>query len=229
MIGWQDQWYTYISPSIYCHNCHHKDECSPIMCTCHIFHEDYHLLWVHFRDGEIYTHCWHKHDLLYTPFVMHIVYFIVAIRGSFYLHGLTLFPALIAYHIPTKIWDGITYPFPNFNSCTIDVWEWISDFVTLYNGCNDFSLLVLHLINISKMVPHCDWYYIYMQGLFYWHMHNHMSVLLPMTQHCRKWINPWHVSLRVECTVLNSCVLLSYYLSTLIAYMYQGSCWNDWT
>ena len=23
----------------------------------------------------------------------------------------------------------ITYPFPNFNSCTIEVWEWISNFI----------------------------------------------------------------------------------------------------
>ena len=28
--------------------------------------------------------------------------------------------------MPIKVWDEITYPFPNFNSYTIEVWEWIS-------------------------------------------------------------------------------------------------------
>ena len=27
------------------------------------------------------------------------------------------------------LWDEITYPFPNFNSCTVEVWEWISNFI----------------------------------------------------------------------------------------------------
>ena len=26
--------------------------------------------------------------------------------------------------------DEITYPFPNFNGCTVEVWEWISNFIT---------------------------------------------------------------------------------------------------
>ena len=27
------------------------------------------------------------------------------------------------YDMPSKIWDEITYPLPNFIICTIDVWE----------------------------------------------------------------------------------------------------------
>ena len=27
------------------------------------------------------------------------------------------------------MWDEITYPFPNFNDATIEVWEWISNFI----------------------------------------------------------------------------------------------------
>ena len=27
----------------------------------------------------------------------------------------------------SKVWDEITYPFPNFNGTTIEVWEWISN------------------------------------------------------------------------------------------------------
>ena len=26
--------------------------------------------------------------------------------------------------------DEITYPFPNFNGATVEVWEWISNFIT---------------------------------------------------------------------------------------------------
>ena len=28
-----------------------------------------------------------------------------------------------------KVWDGIIYPFPNFNGTTVEVWEWISNFI----------------------------------------------------------------------------------------------------
>ena len=31
--------------------------------------------------------------------------------------------------MPNKVWDVITYPFPNFNGATIEVWEWISNFI----------------------------------------------------------------------------------------------------
>ena len=27
--------------------------------------------------------------------------------------------------MPNKVWDGPTYPFLNFNDCTIKVWKWI--------------------------------------------------------------------------------------------------------
>ena len=32
-------------------------------------------------------------------------------------------------HMPSKVWDDITYLFPNFNGCTIDVWECIINFI----------------------------------------------------------------------------------------------------
>ena len=32
-------------------------------------------------------------------------------------------------HISSTVWDEIIYPFPNFNGCTVDVWEWISNFI----------------------------------------------------------------------------------------------------
>ena len=42
--------------------------------------------------------------------------------GQFYKHGLTLIPTWISIYIHYKVWDEITYPFPNFNCCAIDVW-----------------------------------------------------------------------------------------------------------
>ena len=27
------------------------------------------------------------------------------------------------------MWDEIIYPFPNFNGATIEIWEWISNFI----------------------------------------------------------------------------------------------------
>ena len=35
----------------------------------------------------------------------------------------------ISNYMPSKVWDEITYPFSNFNGCTVEVWEWISHFI----------------------------------------------------------------------------------------------------
>ena len=35
------------------------------------------------------------------------------LQGSFYLRGLTLIPAWIRNHVPSKVWDEIINPFPN--------------------------------------------------------------------------------------------------------------------
>ena len=46
-----------------------------------------------------------------------------------YWHGLILIPAWISNHMPCKVWDEITYPFPNFNGAAVEVWEWINNFI----------------------------------------------------------------------------------------------------
>ena len=35
-------------------------------------------------------------------------------------------------HMSSKAWDEITDPFPNFNGVTVEVWDWISNFVRLF-------------------------------------------------------------------------------------------------
>ena len=56
---------------------------------------------------------------------------ISVILGPFYQHGLTLILAWIGNDIQyTRIvWNKITYSFPNFSGATVEVWEWISDFI----------------------------------------------------------------------------------------------------
>ena len=59
-----------------------------------------------------------------------IMFFTIdATWGSFYWHGLTLFPAWIINHMPSKVWNEITHLFPNFNGAVVGVWEWISNFI----------------------------------------------------------------------------------------------------
>ena len=53
--------------------------------------------------------------------------------------------------MPSKVWDEITYPFPNFSGCAVEVWKMDKLFhTTLYNWCNYLSILWLKLINVSK-------------------------------------------------------------------------------
>ena len=46
-------------------------------------------------------------------------------------YGWVLGPRLgwISNYIHYKGWDEITYPFPNFNGTTVEVWEWITNFI----------------------------------------------------------------------------------------------------
>ena len=53
---------------------------------------------------------------------------------SFDWYGLTLIPTLISNNMLGKVWDEITYPFPNINCATVEVWEWISNFKPLKFG-----------------------------------------------------------------------------------------------
>ena len=49
--------------------------------------------------------------------------------SPFYKHGLTLITAWISNHMSSKVWEEITHPFPNFNGATVEVWEWLSNFI----------------------------------------------------------------------------------------------------
>ena len=47
--------------------------------------------------------------------------------------------------------DEITYPFLNFNGATVEVKEWISNFIPHFKGaCGYLSMIGLKLIHVSK-------------------------------------------------------------------------------
>ena len=49
--------------------------------------------------------------------------------GPFHQHELTSISAWISHYMPNKVCDEVTYPFPNFNGCSIEVWELINNFI----------------------------------------------------------------------------------------------------
>ena len=71
----------------------------------------------------------------------------------------TLIPTCISNYMPSKVRDKFTYPLPNFNVCTVEVWEWIRNFIPhFYAGCNYLSTLGSKLIHVNKRGPEwwCD-------------------------------------------------------------------------
>ena len=58
-------------------------------------------------------------------------------QDPFYWNGLISSPAWISNHMPYEVWDEIYHAFSNFNGCTMDVCEWISNFIP------DFAMEVI--------------------------------------------------------------------------------------
>ena len=90
-------------------------------------------------------------------------------RDPFYKHGWTLIPTWINDHMPSKVWGQVNHPFPNFNCATVEVWEWISNFIShfimdissiikcdmklLIHSQTNLSMLALTLNRVSKKGP----------------------------------------------------------------------------
>ena len=51
------------------------------------------------------------------------------LQRPFYEHAITSIPEWISNYIHYKVWDEITYTFPNSNDATVEVWELISKFI----------------------------------------------------------------------------------------------------
>ena len=58
-------------------------------------------------------------------------------------------------HIHYKVWDEIIYSFPNFNSATIEIWEWISHFIP--HLCDYLSMLWWTVGRVEFTVVRASW------------------------------------------------------------------------
>ena len=68
---------------------------------------------------------------------------------------ITLISAWISNHKLSIVWDKITYPFPNFNGCSAEVWERISNFI-MHLG-DYLSMLGLKFNHVSKKDHWTKW------------------------------------------------------------------------
>ena len=48
--------------------------------------------------------------------------------------GLTKILVWISDHIRYEVLDVITFPFPNFNGVAVEIWKWISKFISHFTG-----------------------------------------------------------------------------------------------
>ena len=61
-----------------------------------------------------------------------------------------------------KVWDKITYPFPNFNDYIVEVWEWISNYIPHFKmdvityPCCDSVLIKGAPGHHIKLTPDCN-------------------------------------------------------------------------
>ena len=53
----------------------------------------------------------------------------VHVVGPLLLRQIDLIQTCISNHMPSELWYELLYPFPNFNAATVEVWEWISNFI----------------------------------------------------------------------------------------------------
>ena len=73
------------------------------------------------------------------------------IHGPILLTWIDFKQAWINNHMHNKVWDEITYTFPNFNGISLGMDNLVHP--TLYNGCNNLSMLISRLSKFSKRIP----------------------------------------------------------------------------
>ena len=64
------------------------------------------------------------------------------IMGPFNNMVYNFIPTCISNLISSKVFDEITYPYPNFKGCTAEVWEWISNLITPFPLLSYFFVVV---------------------------------------------------------------------------------------
>ena len=82
---------------------------------------------------------------------------IISSSSHYSEHGLTLIPAWISNYIHYNVWAEINFPFLNPNGATIEVQEWINNFILHFSGyVITYQCLGLKLIHVSERVPGLD-------------------------------------------------------------------------
>ena len=81
---------------------------------------DKYFMWIHYE--RLHNHNKAKHNKTVCIF-LGIYCMKQHLDAQFTIKWLTLISAWIRDHMCTTVWDENTYPFPSFNSCTVEVWE----------------------------------------------------------------------------------------------------------
>ena len=107
-------------------------------------------------------------------------------------------------YIHYVVWDEITYSLPNFNGATIEVWEWISNFIPHFTG---------HVITY----PCCET--VLVKGptdvLCTLSLHSHTQIINSLWPGDTIW---WHRSRSTLAQVMASCLMAPYHY-------YLNQCW----
>ena len=72
---------------------------------------------------------------------------------SLLLTWINLNPSMDKKLHPLKVWDEMTYPLPNLNRVTVEVWEWINNFIPHFMG---HVMLGLKLAHWGLVMPYGD-------------------------------------------------------------------------
>ena len=59
----------------------------------------------------------------------HVFLYMLATRAPFHQYWITLIPALISNHMPSKVWCEIIYPFSTIYGDVIEAWEWLCNYI----------------------------------------------------------------------------------------------------
>ena len=79
-------------------------------------------------------------------------------RKWLYYYKEPLIPTWISTCIHYKVWDYIIHSFPNCNGATVEVCEWISNFIAHFTGWVNIELrLKLKLVHIDISGPWFPW------------------------------------------------------------------------
>ena len=104
---------------------------------------------------------WWRHHVF--VFAGNIIVHLANTSGAFILHqamqrrGILQGPLLLTWInfnpiMPTKMWDTVIYPFPNFNGATVEVWDSISNFIPHFI-MDIITYSCWESIHVSKRAP----------------------------------------------------------------------------